>query len=469
MPPRLTDPHEIFETCLRDVRAGKVSVEECVRRYPEFTALGALLRSALALRSLSAERMDAAQREALERRLRAAYALHVRPAPRWLLRTLAIAAVLGIAIGIGALLTVASLSSLPNEPLYGLKRAVENLAASLSGDSPEVLAAHARERLQELEFMVARGDSVPPELLDAAAESLQRALKALPEGAERDALRRRGAETFQFVARLRAESRETALRLAQAFSPTPDAPTQEAIAVQPSATPTPTLTRTPTFTATPSETPTLTLTLSATRTLTPTPTETPTALTIIIPLPTQLPSETPTPSPTAVPPTRTPTPTLPTAAPPFVSPVPLPSLTPTATPLILPSVVVQPTVPPVLPTDTLTWTPVPPTDTPTSTPMPPTDTPTSTPTLPPVLPTDTPDASQNAPDLNETPTLTPTPTLPPCDPNAPPPPLRFNAEGTPLPTFTPTPCATYTPTPTLEISPTPSGDLEKPVETPSTS
>jgi hypothetical protein len=61
----------------------------------------------------------------------------------------------------------------------------------------------------------------------------------------------------------------------------------------------------------------------------------------------------------------------------------------------------------------------------------------------------------------------------PCDPNAPPPPLRFNPEGTPLPTFTPTPCATYTPspspTPTLEIPPTPSGDLEKPVETPSSS
>ncbi len=452
MPPRLTDPHEIFETCLRDVRAGRVSVEECARRYPEFTALGALLRSALALHALSAERMDAAQREALERRLRAAYALHVRPAPRWLLRTLAVAAVLGILIGIGTLLTVASLSSLPNEPLYGLKRAVESLAASLSGDSPELRAAHARERLQELEFMVTRGDAVPPALLEAAAESLQRALDTLPEGAERDDLRKRGADTFLFVARLRAESRETALRLAQAFSPTPEAPTQEAVAAQPSATPTPTLTRTPTFTASPSSTATLTLTPSATRT----PTETPTALTVIIPLPTQAPTETPAPSPTAIPPTRTPTPTLPTAAPPPVSPVPLPSLTPTATPLILPTVIVQPTLPPVLPTDT-----------PTLTPIPPTSTPTLTPTLPPALPTDTP----SAPDLSETATPTPTPTLPPCDPNAPPPPLRFNLEGTPLPTFTPTPCATYTPSPTpmLEISPTPSGDLEKPVETPSSS
>jgi hypothetical protein len=388
MPPRLTDPHEIFETCLREVRAGKVSIEECARRYPEFTALGALLRSALALQALSAERMDAAQRDALERRLRAAYALHMRPAPRWLLRTLAVAAVLGILIGIGTLLTVASLSSLPNEPLYGLKRAVESLAASLSGDSPELRAAHARERLQELEFMVTRGDAVPPALLEAAAESLQRALDTLPEGAERDDLRKRGADTFLFVARLRAESRETALRLAQAFSPTPNAPTQEAVAAQPSATPTPTLTRTPTFTATPSSTPTLTPRRRVHAT--PTPTETPTALTVIIPLPTQAPTETPTPSPTAIPPTRTPTPILPTAAPPPVSPVPLPSLTPTATPLILPTVIVPPTLPPVLPTDTPTLTPIPLTFTPTLTSVPPTFTPTLTPTLPPALPTDTP-------------------------------------------------------------------------------
>ncbi|MBO9309387.1 MAG: hypothetical protein J7551_06350, partial [Chloroflexi bacterium] len=207
MPPRLTDPHEIFEACLRDVRAGKVSVEECARRYPEFTALSALLRSALALRALSAERMGASQRNALERRLRAAYALHVRPAPNWLLPTLAVAAVLGILIGIGTLLTVASFSSLPNDPLYGLKRAVESFAASLSGDPPELRVAHARERLQELEFMVARGDSVPPALLEAAAQSLQRALDALPEGAERDDLRSRGADTFLFVARLRATNR----------------------------------------------------------------------------------------------------------------------------------------------------------------------------------------------------------------------------------------------------------------------
>ncbi|MFN7211261.1 MAG: hypothetical protein ACK4P1_12870, partial [Aggregatilineales bacterium] len=67
MPQRLTDPQEILEACLRAVQRGEASIEECVRRYPEFKALGALLRSALALRALGAEELNAESRAALER------------------------------------------------------------------------------------------------------------------------------------------------------------------------------------------------------------------------------------------------------------------------------------------------------------------------------------------------------------------------------------------------------------------
>lgn len=445
MPSRLTDPQEIFEACLRAVQRGEASIDECVKRYPEFKALGALLRSALALRALGAESLSAEGRAAMERRLHAAYALRVRPPRRGTWRLLAVAASLSLVFGLIALLAFTSLSSLPDEPLYSVKRAIERLALTLNGESPQLLAAHARERLSEIELLAVKGVPVPPSLLEQAAQSLQHALEALPEGAERDALRIRGIEALQFVARLRPESSESALRLAQALLPTPSAPTQSAIAVQPSSTPspTPTLTTTPSPTATHTLTPTLTLTPTPTVTRTPTiaPTDTPTAFTIIIPLATQLPSPTPTPTVTPIPPTRTPTPTLPPAVPPAVTPVPLPTLTPTATPLILPPVIVQPTLPPVLPTDT---------------PKPEAE-----------------EASLNSPESAETPTPSPTPTLPPCDPNAPPPPLRFNEQGTPLPTFTPTPCATYTPTPSptprLELTTTPSGNLEPPVETPSTS
>jgi hypothetical protein len=457
MPQRLTNPHEIFEECLRAVQEGSASVEECAERHPQFAALGALLHQALALRSLSAEKLPAAQRSALESRLRAAYALHNRRPVRWAGRLLAAAALIGILFGISALLAAFAAPSVPGDLLYGYKRGIENLTETLGGTSAALLDERARERLREIEIVAVRDAAVTPALLEETAQSVQRALSALPEGEGRDSLRARSLRTFQFVAQVSPSSAAAALQIAQALLPTP-APTQGAVAVQPSATPSPlpptftpvppSLTPSPTAvppSATPSPLPpTATFTPSATLTPSPTavpPSNTPTAFTIIITLPTQLPTETQpptaaplpteTPNPTSIPPTRTPVPTLPTAAPPFVSPVPtVPSLTPTATPFV-PS-------PPVVPT------------------------------LPPALPSDTPDAPPPpASDVaTDEPTPTRTRTLPPCDPNAPPPPLRFNAEGTPLPTFTPTPCATYTPTPRFEFSPTPSGNQEKPVETP---
>lgn len=424
MPQRLTNPHEIFEECLQAVQAGSASIEECAEHYPEFAALGTLLQQALALRTLSAETMPAAQRNVLESRLRAAYALHNRRPVRWAGRLFAAVALIGILFGISVLLAAIAAPSVPGDLLYGYKRAAENLSAAFSGTSAALLDERARERLREIEIVAVRDAAVTPALLEETAQSVQRALDALPKGEGRDSLRARSLRTFQFVAQVSPSSAAAALQIAQTLLPTP-APTQGAVAIQPSATPSPLP-------------PTPTLTPSATLTPSPTavpPSSTPTAFTIIITLPTQLPTATQlpteTPLPTATPIPPTPMPTLPTAAPPFVSPLPtVPSLTPTATPFIPLSTVV-PTLPPVLPSDT--------------------------PDVPP------PPASDGA---TETPTPTHTPTLPPCDPNAPPPPLRFNAEGTPLPTFTPTPCATYTPTPRFEFSPTPSGNQEKPVETP---
>ncbi len=447
MPQRLTDPQEILEVCLRAVQRGETSIEECVRRYPEFKALGALLRSALALRTLGAEELNAESRAALERRLRAAYALRVSPPKRWLPRALAAVATITFVFGIMTLLAVGSSASLPNEPLYGVKRAVERLALVLEGSSPRLLAAHARERLRELEQLAVQGSAVSEAALEDAFASLQRALDALPNGAERDSLRARGIETLELLARLQPANSARALRLAGALLPTSTATPEDSVAAQASATPTSTPTSSPTLTATPSPTLTSTPTLSPTRTPTPMPSAT--VLMVIITLPTQPPSATP-----SLTPTRTPTAILPTAAPPLVSP--LPTLPPTATPFVLP---------PVLPTDTPRPTSIgtpSPTATPTAT-FTPTQSPTPTPTE---TPTET---------LTPTPTETPTetPTLPPCDPLAPPPPLRFDEQGTPLPTFTPTPCATYTPSPTptpsLELTITPSGDLEPPVETPSSS
>ncbi|MCS6871735.1 MAG: hypothetical protein NZ571_09780, partial [Anaerolineae bacterium] len=122
MPQRLTDPQEIFEACLRAVQRGDASIEECVRRYPEVQELGALLRTALTLRALGAESLTVQQRIALERRLRAAYALRVRPTQRGMWRALAAVAAISLVFGLMALLAATSLNSLPNEPLYGVKR-----------------------------------------------------------------------------------------------------------------------------------------------------------------------------------------------------------------------------------------------------------------------------------------------------------------------------------------------------------
>ncbi len=238
MPQRLTNPPEIFEECLHAVQTGSASVEDCAERYPEFAALGTLLQQALALRALSAESLPAAQRNALELRLRAAYALHNRRPARWAGRLFAAAALIGILFGISVLLAAIAAPSVPGDLLYGYKRAAEDLSAAFSGTSAALLDERARERLREIEIVAVRDAAVTPALLEETAQSVQRALSALPEGERRDSLRARSLRTFQFVAQVSPSSAAAALQLAQALLPTP-APTQGAVAIQPSATPSP--------------------------------------------------------------------------------------------------------------------------------------------------------------------------------------------------------------------------------------
>lgn len=178
-------PEDILETCLRDVRSGKCSVEACLQRFPEYRKeLEPLLRLALALSEVAVD-IDAHAQQVLRARLMQRIAApasqptgfamrragmmvlttfllwmsRVLPRTRWmaLVGALVLVAVVFLA---GSGVVYAANEALPNQPLYGVKLTVERVRLRLTPSPEAKIQMHltfARRRLNELEALVQKG------------------------------------------------------------------------------------------------------------------------------------------------------------------------------------------------------------------------------------------------------------------------------------------------------------------------
>ena len=330
---------DILAQCLESIENGE-SVEACLERYPEHAReLEPLLRLAVTLqrtepprlsptafargRELVVQAAAAHQRNrhrtgrttiiSFFRRGRRAYSRPSRTS-KWTSQAAAIAAAVVLTL---ASTVWASGNSLPGTPLYGVKRATENVQ-SLLYLSPEAKAnwhaSLAARRLEEATELQRQGQPVPPELLAEAEQELREALAlsaALPPDRREALLRQWLAELQQLKDEMPADHQmlqvldettdELRTLLQLPVTPTPTqvpvsspSPTPSALAVPGTA---------PDMTATPPPPP---LSTPASPTNTPVP---PTST----PVP---PTSTPVPTNTPAPPTSTPIPPTSTPAPP---------------------------------------------------------------------------------------------------------------------------------------------------------
>lgn len=228
---------------------------------------------------------------------------------RWLALAAAAFAVLVMLAGGAA---IASADSLPGEPLYPVKRAVERvqLAIAAQADEPSLRVDLAARRVDEFAALLER-DQVYPRALEESSAELERALE-LAGPAVSDPLQERitNLALEQEALSIQAQARAAATETAQLEAVIQRSRSIRARVAQPGEQPAGsggrppvTVTAPPALTPSPTATPTTTVTLTASPTSSATPTWTPT----------------PSPTPTA---TASPTPTLAPVLPVLPSPVP---------------------------------------------------------------------------------------------------------------------------------------------------
>lgn len=316
----------ILDECLAGLAEGE-SLEACLERHPHWRGeLEPLLRTALALRQAYAQ--PAPAQEALarvrtgflaeaQRRQRALAERRQRGWLRWrpqfgFSRGLATALVtLVLLIGLLGGGSIVSASSLPGDPLYGVKRASEKMLLLLTFDAQQRAALEQQlesRRVEEVKKVVEQGrqvevefagvvEKVEGELVFVQGIPLRWTLEQPPAvGAEVQVLAKTQGEGPLEVKALSVREPAPIAAKSPTFTATATVPPERRPSNTPSAAPTdkptPTNTIPPTETAQPTET--ASATPEATLTGAPSPTATPTRT------PTRPPTATPVPPPEGV-------------------------------------------------------------------------------------------------------------------------------------------------------------------------
>jgi len=397
-----------LDECLSQLNTGELGLEEVLARYPEHEAeLRPLLRTAMLVRQvpqavpspeakaagrqrlLSAvarkRREKARARPGLVHRLEQKAAILVQPLIQPQRQSLRLAQAIAALLVIVSLVSAGTLrvaaGSLPDSPLYPIKRATEwvQLALTTSPASKARLhMSYSERRLEEARALGEAGKGSSEAILQAMKSENSAALTAIGQasGEERpnlltdftlhtdkqqetlEAIKAQVPPSDQEVVEEALEATEKHEQIATGAMVEPDIlltssltprPTDTAAPVAPGlpAAPAPTPTRAPTFTpipvptatpVPPTATPIPKPTAKPTATPVPAPTETPvpTPQVVIPPQPTEEPPATPTPQvvippqPTEEPPVE-PSPTL------TATPSPMPTVTPTSTPPATPT------------------------------------------------------------------------------------------------------------------------------------
>jgi hypothetical protein len=180
--------HDAFESilddCLREMAAGRLSVEDCLRLHPrEAAELAPLLTVAARVRTtprptaLSADKRRAIEQQLLNRAVQSKARVSTARRPLRLRFGFAAVLIALVLAGIGAV--AASATSLPGELLYPVKRLSEQVSLTLAPSSDQA-ALHvdlAQHRLDEFDALAERGE-VQPELMTEASQEITVAVQA---------------------------------------------------------------------------------------------------------------------------------------------------------------------------------------------------------------------------------------------------------------------------------------------------
>jgi hypothetical protein len=160
-------PEDVLERCWQEIAAGRGTPAACQARFPDVAGLEAQLHLAQQLRTMAALTLRPHVLYRQEMNLRRYVRAHYQPvAPqrrwRWSWRfALALGALALVVLSVG--LTQAAGSSLPGEPLYGVKRTTETVALIFT--PPTQRAAQylrqAQQRLAEIEQLSRQGTADP--------------------------------------------------------------------------------------------------------------------------------------------------------------------------------------------------------------------------------------------------------------------------------------------------------------------
>ncbi|MBI2934162.1 MAG: hypothetical protein HYY29_01190 [Chloroflexi bacterium] len=206
---------EILSYCLDDIMAGRSTVNDCIQKYPYLKdELLPLIEIALQI-----EEPAATPSPEFKQRLRNRL-LSPAPPKKSILDFFRPAAILRrarfslIAMGlvpvfaIGGTTVYAYERSLPDEALYPLKMAVENVQLTLATDPESKADVHlklAERRTDEIADQASRGRTIAAATVDSAAGQLDKAIReisAIPEAQARPFLERLSKSTVKQETRL---------------------------------------------------------------------------------------------------------------------------------------------------------------------------------------------------------------------------------------------------------------------------
>jgi hypothetical protein len=378
----------ILQRCLERIAAGE-SIAACLRDHPEHAdELAPLLEAVAELRGWAPPTLSPAARSAGRARAHTALdALRERRSRRWWRfwnggMRLALGAALTLLLLLGTLgiSVAAAQSSLPGQPLYGLKRQSEELRLQLAPSAEqqaELRLQFAGRRLEEALAEV--GDCASAtDLLSDMAQEYDKAWQAITQldPAAQARLRARFEEAVRThrqaldAAQRRATSTCVRIELDRARNVN-DGAAEHVATPTATSTPTPTLTYTPTPRPVVRRTPTPLPTAAPTDTPTSVPTDTPTDTPTATPQPRRSDSSRPrraTPEPTDQPPEPAPTDGPAATSAPDETPIETPIETPNEAPNATPTPADGYPAPPEVTADVTPGTSIPPDGEPTETP-----------------------------------------------------------------------------------------------------
>jgi len=191
----MTEPdlEAILDECLQNMSTPGESIERCLQRYPQYAGqLAPLVQVADHIRRTSHPMLSASATQAIEQRLlRKAGELRqsrakpgLRPLSLSWRPLVTIAAVLIVVLALvlagGGGIVYASTDSLPGDPLYGIKRAAEQVQlffAPAGTRRAELHLKFAERRLEETQALVETRGKVDEETLAAIAQETELALE----------------------------------------------------------------------------------------------------------------------------------------------------------------------------------------------------------------------------------------------------------------------------------------------------